>query len=140
MEVTYEPGLFRTMLSAMLCLPAPCARAPGKLVVTVSREREVWERIFPDRSLRTVQWIDGGRLVEAVGPLQFVFDVAADERGLRFASIACRLFGRRLPRGLVPRIHAATRAGGGGWDLLVSIDVPLLGRLATYGGPVTPLP
>jgi hypothetical protein len=140
MEVTYEPGLLRTVLSALLRLPAPSARAPGKLVVTVRDDREVWERIFPDTKLRTVHWIDGDHLVEESGPLQFVFDVDVSERGLRFSSIACRFLGRTLPHWLVPRIEAAARADERGWNLLVSIAVPVLGRLATYGGPVTPLP
>ncbi len=140
MEVTYEPGVLRSALSALLRLPAPCARAPGRLVVTVRDDREVWERIFPDTKLRTVHWIDGDRLVEETGPLQFVFDVDANERGLRFSSIACRFFGCTLPQWLVPRIEAAARADERGWNLLVSIAVPVLGRLATYGGPVTPLP
>lgn len=140
MEVTYEPGVWRSALLKLLRMPAPCARAPGTLVVTVHGDREVWERIFPDRKLRTVQWIDDGRLVEETGPLQFLFDVAASERGLRFSSIACRLFGLRLPRRLVPRIEAAARAEESGWNLLVSIAVPVLGRLATYGGPVRPRP
>jgi hypothetical protein len=140
MEVTYEPGFLRTLLSALLRLPAPCAHAPGRLVVTVRDDREVWERIFPDTKLRTVHWIDGDRLVEETGPLQFVFDVDANERGLRFSSIACKFLGLRLPQWLVPRIEAAARADDRGWNLLVSIAVPVLGRLATYGGPVTPLP
>lgn len=140
MEVTYEPGLWRTMLSTLLRLPAPSPRAPGRLVVTAHDGREVWERIFPDTKLRTVHWIDGEHLVEESGPLQFVFDVAASERGLRFSSIACRIFGRTLPRWLVPRVEAAARGDDRGWNLLVSIAVPVLGRLATYGGSVTPLP
>jgi hypothetical protein len=140
MEVTYEPGFLRSALSALLRLPAPCARAPGRLVVTVRDDREVWERIFPDTKLRTVHWIDGDRLVEETGPLQFVFDVDANDRGLRFSSIACRFLGCTLPRWLVPRIEAAARADERGWNLLVSVAVPVLGRLATYGGPVTPLP
>jgi hypothetical protein len=140
MEVTYEPGFLREVLSALLRLPAPSPRAPGKLHVTVDDDREVWERVFPDTKLRTVHWIDGDRLVEESGPLQFVFDVDANERGLRFSSIACRFLGCTLPRWLVPRIEAAARADERGWNLLVSIAVPVLGRLATYGGAVTPLP
>jgi hypothetical protein len=140
MEVTHEPGFLRAALTALLRLPAPAPRVPGTLVVTVRDEREVWERIFPDTKLRTVHWIDGEHLVEETGPLQFVFDVDASERGLRFSSIACRFLGLTLPGRLVPRIEAAVRGDERGWNLLVSIAVPVLGRLATYGGPVTPLP
>jgi len=139
MEVTYAPGLLRRALCALLRLPAPSARTPGRLIVTVQNDREIWERIFPDTNLRTVHWIDGRHLVEETGPLQFLFDVDASERGLRFTSIACRLFGVPLPRALIPRIDAAVHGQGRGWHLRVSIAVPLLGRLATYGGGVTPL-
>jgi hypothetical protein len=139
MEVTCEPGLLRTILCAMLRLPAPSARAPGRLVVTVRDDREIWERIFPDTKLRTVHWIDGRYLVEETGPLQFVFAVDANERGLRFTSIACRFLGCPLPPALVPRVDAAVRGDERGWNLLVSIAVPLLGRLATYGGAVIPV-
>lgn len=139
MEVSYEPGLVRRALCALLRLPARSVRTPGHLVVTVRDEREIWERIFPDTTLRTLHWIDGRHLVEETGPLQFVFDVAAGERGMHFRSIACRFLGVPLPRALVPRVEAAVRGDARGWTVLVSIDLPLLGRLATYGGAVTPI-
>ena len=140
LEVTHEPGLLHRAAAALMRLPAASLRAPGTLVVTVCGEREVWERTFADTKLTTVQHIDGGRLVEAAGPLSFVFEVTADERGMQYAPVACRCLGIPLPRAFAPRISAAVRGEGTGWDLRVSIAVPGLGRLAAYGGPVTPGP
>jgi uncharacterized protein DUF4166 len=140
LEVTHEPGWLRNAVASVLRMPAAAARAPGTLVVTVRGDREVWMRTFPDVTLRTTQWLDAGRLVEEAGPLQFVFDIDADERGLRLSQTGCRLFGRPLPRALAPRVEAAVRGDEHGWSLLVSIAAPLLGRIATYGGPVTPQP
>ena len=124
----------------MLRLPAATPRAQGTLAVTVRGQHEVWERTFPDTKLTTVQWIDGGRLVEAAGPLRFVFDVTADEHGMQFALVAWRCVGVPLPRAFAPRVSSTVRGDAGGWDLLVSIALPGLGRIATYGGSVTPLP
>jgi hypothetical protein len=106
----------------------------------VRGDREEWVRTFPDMTLRTTQWLDAGRLVEEAGPLRFIFAVDADERGMRFLQTGCRLFGLALPRALAPRIETLVRGDERGWDVLVSIAAPLLGRIATYGGPVTPQP
>ena len=140
LEVTHEPGRLRKAVAFALRMPAAAARAPGTLVVTVRGDREVWVRTFPDVTLRTTQWLDAGRLVETAGPLQFVFGVDGDERGMRFSQTACRLFGLPLPRALAPRVETVVRGDERGWSVLVSIAAPLLGRIATYGGRVTPQP
>jgi hypothetical protein len=70
--------------------------------------------------------------------LQFLFTVDADERGMRFAQTGCRVFGLPLPPALAPRIETVVRGDERCWSVLVSIAVPLLGRIATYGGDVTP--
>lgn len=140
LEVTHEPGRLRNAVARALRMPAAAARAPGTLVVTVRGDREVWVRTFSDLTLRTTQWLDAGRLVEEAGPMRFLFDVDADERGLRFTQTGCRLFGIPVPRALAPRVDTTVRGDDRGWNVLVSIAAPLLGRIATYGGPVTPQP
>jgi hypothetical protein len=140
LEVTHEPGVLRNAVASVLRMPAATARARGSLVVSVRGDRELWVRTFPDRTLRTTQWLDAGRLVEAAGPMQFVFDVDAGEHGMRFTQTGCRLFGRRLPRMLAPRVETVVRGDARGWNVLVTITAPLLGRIATYGGEVTPQP
>ncbi|HEV2740753.1 MAG TPA: DUF4166 domain-containing protein [Candidatus Elarobacter sp.] len=140
LEVTHEPGFLRNAVARALRMPAAAARAPGTLVVSVRGDREIWVRTFPDLTLRTTQWLDAGRLVEQAGPLQFVFDVDADERGMRFSQTVCRLFGRTLPRALAPRVETVVRGDERDWNVLVSIDAPVLGRIVTYGGPVIPQP
>lgn len=140
LEVTHQPGFLRSALASILRMPAAAARAPGSLIVSVRGAREIWVRAFPDRTLRSVLWIDAGKLVEETGPLQFVFAVDADERGLRFSQIGCRLLGRTLPRALAPRVEAVVRGDERGWNVLISIAAPGLGLVATYGGSVTPQP
>ena len=140
LEVTHGPGFLRNAVARALRMPAAALRAPGRLVVTVDGDREAWVRTFPDMTRRTTQWIEAGRLVEEAGPMQFLFAVDADERGMRFSQTGCRIFGRPLPRALAPRVETMVRGDDRGWNVLVSIAMPLLGRIATYGGPVSPQP
>ena len=140
LEVTHEPGRLRHAVARALGMPAAAARAPGTLAVTVRGDREAWVRTFPDLTLRTTQRLAAGRLVEQAGPLAFAFDVDADERGMRFSQTGCRLFGIPLPRALAPRVETLVRGDERGWNVLVSIAAPVLGRIATYGGPVIPQP
>ena len=116
LEVTHEPGFVRNAVARALRMPAAAARAPRTLVVTVHGAREAWV------------------------PMQFLFAVDADERGMRFSQTGCRMFGQRLPRALAPRIETVVRGDDRGWNVLVSIAMPLLGGLATYSGTVTPQP
>jgi hypothetical protein len=140
LRVTHGPGFLRNALASMLRMPAPAARVQGTLRVSVHGAREVWVRAFPDRTLRTVLWIDRGQLVEQAGPLQFVFNVDADEHGLQFSQTGFRLLGRTVPAALAPRVEALVRSDDRGWNVSISIAVPWLGRVATYGGPVRPNP
>ena len=140
LEVTHEPGFLRNAVARILRMPTAAARAPGTLAVTVQGDRETWVRTFPGMTLRTTQWVDAGRLVEQAGAMQFLFAVDADERGMRFSQTTCRMFGLTLPRALAPHVETVVRGDDRGWDVLVSIAAPLLGRIATYGGPVTPQP
>lgn len=139
-EVTHGRGLLREVAARAMRLPAAAALAPGRLVVTVRGDREIWERTFPDLTLRTVQSIDGGHLVEDNGPVRFIFQVDADERGMRMASIGCRVFGRPVPTALAPYVWAEVRGRTDGWDAAVSIALPRFGPIVSYGGPVTTLP
>ncbi len=139
-KITHEPGFLRKVLAIALRLPAPATRAPGTLVVTVRGDREIWVRTFPSKTLRTALWIEGGKLVEEAWPFQFVFAIDADERGLRFSQTACRLLGRTLPRAIAPNVETVVCGDERGWHVLISISAPMLGRLATYGGPVKPRP
>ena len=133
-----EPGALRGLVARAAGLPAASPSVTVTLRVRVQGERELWTRVFPDCAVRTVQWIDRGRLIEQAGPLQFVFDVGADESGLRFSSCGCRLLGVMLPRGLAPRVAATVRGGEGSWHIDVSVAVPGLGPIAGYGGTVVP--
>ncbi len=119
-------------------LPAVTPSTRVVLHVRVDGEREVWTRVFPDRELRTAQWLERGRLIEQAGPLQVAFDVAADESGMRITSRGCRVFGVPLPRAFAPAVTAIVHGVANGWKVEVSIALPLLGTIGAYSGTVVP--
>jgi hypothetical protein len=129
-------GWLHALVARVAGLPrvTPCARVV--LHVRVEGEREYWTRAFPDRTLRTAQWSEGGRLVEQSGPMQVAFDVAGDESGMRIVSRGCRVFGVPLPRALAPAVTATARGTSTGWEVEITIGVPLLGTIGAYGGTV----
>lgn len=137
-EVRRCPGPWRTAVGLILALPGSTKRAQGWLHVRVQGELENWTRVFPDRKVRTTQRLQNGQLVESHGPVSFFFDVEADEMGMRFVDRGSSLLGVRLPRGLAPSVSASVRGIANGWELNVSLALPLLGTILNYSGVVTP--
>ncbi len=119
-------------------LPAVTPSTRVVLQVLVDGEREFWTRVFPDRELRTAQWLERGRLIEQAGPLEVAFDVAADESGMRITSRGARVFGVPLPRAFAPAVTAIVHGAANGWKVEVSIAFPLLGTIGAYSGTVVP--
>lgn len=137
-QVRRGAGAFRAAAARILAFPRPAARVSVALRVRVSGEREIWTRAFPGHELRTVQSLERGRLVERAGPVRIAFDVDADETGMRFTSREFRVLGVRLWRALAPQVTARVRGAANGWNVDVSVALPLLGTIASYGGTVMP--
>jgi hypothetical protein len=137
-HVRRAPGAFRSAVARLLGLPAPAEDARVALRVRVRGERELWTRVFPDRELHSVQWLENGRLIEQAGLLKLAFDVEADESGMRLATHCCSIAGIPLPRALAPAIAATARGDAHTWDVDVTIALPMLGTMLSYGGDVVP--
>jgi hypothetical protein len=108
------------------------------LRVTVDGGGELWERTFGTHQLRTRQWLEDGRLFERLGAATLAFDVTADERGMRFRSVAFRWLGIPVPPGLAIRIDAEVRGFEAHWDVAVVVRAPRVGIITSYEGRFTP--
>jgi hypothetical protein len=137
-DVRRAPGPLHAVAAKLFGVPAPSDCAHVALRVRVDGEREHWTRIFPDQVLRSVQWLESGRLTEQFGLVRLTFDVEADETGMRMASRRCRVAGIPLPRALAPAIAATARGDANTWEVEVTIAMPLLGNMLSYGGEVIP--
>lgn len=129
----------RALAADLLSLPRAGECVPLRLEIRAERKRERWIRYFDGQRLETVQWQQKGLLVEAAGPLRFGFRVEADQTGMRFTSLECRLLFLPLPGPIAPRITAIVVGQETCWIIDMRIEAPLLGLLARYEGEVAPL-
>jgi hypothetical protein len=126
-------------VARILRLPPEGDRVDVRLRVTAENDgRECWERMFAAHRLRTTQWLERGRLVERVGAAAFTFDVAADERGMRFRSVGFRWLGVPVPPRLAIGIDADVRGFDEHWNVKVIVRAARAGVISSYEGRITP--
>jgi hypothetical protein len=130
-----------------LGLPPAGTAEPLQLAVVRAPDREVWVRLFPDRSLVTEQYAGpDGDLVERSGRNELRFRIAVLEHGLRFSptGVAVRIGGHRvpIPRRFAPRVTGTAAASADGDRLVVTITIglTLVGTLLTYVAELEPSP
>jgi Domain of unknown function (DUF4166) len=140
-------GVFRVQRSAralaravarVLRLPPEGDHVTVALRVTAEEERELWERTFGTHRLCTTQWLEGGRLIEGIGAVKLAFDVAADERGMRFRSVGFAWLGIPVPQRLAVEVEAEVRGFDAHWEVAVVVRGPRLGVITSYQGRITP--
>jgi hypothetical protein len=137
-------GRIARLVATLLGMP----RAGEGIALTLAVEPipagEIWTRAFGDRRLRTVQWRRGAALVEALGLVQCLFRLRAEEGALVFEQVGT-LFGSRrftlpLPRFLAPSIEGRAAPHRDQVHVDVRIHAPVVGLLVAYEGLVTPAP
>ncbi len=138
LRVTRGKGRLRDALATGLRLPASGTRVPLQLRVIVEGERERWVREFGQQRIETVQWARAGLLIEAMGHCRFGFRITGDAMGMRFRSLHAWICGVPLPKSLAVRVDAVIVSGEHSWHVHVELMAPLLGRLLSYEGEITP--
>jgi hypothetical protein len=133
------PGPLRSFLAELLRMPKPGKDVPVTLRVVVEGERERWVRDFGGRCIvETVQWTEGGLLMEALGPTRFASELILDGPTLRYEFRRAWSLGLPLPRLLAPNIEGSVHALETSWRVDVQIAAPGLGELIHYEGEVAP--
>jgi len=125
-------------LARTLRLPPEGDGVAVMLRVTEVAEHERWERTFGSWRWETRQWLEGGRLIERMGAAKFVFDIAADERGMRFRSVRVAWLGVPVPRGIAVEVEGNVRGFDTEWEIAVVVRAPRLGVITSYEGRITP--
>jgi hypothetical protein len=75
-----------------------------------------------------------GYWIEHAGPLELKLDVDVVDGGWRWRPLDYRLYGRRLPRWLCPRVEAGKRIVGDAYRFDIRIALPAVGTVLAYGG------
>jgi len=104
------------------------------LEVAESSESEKWDRQIGAVKLVTRQYSRDGRLVEAAGPINFVFDLKEEGGAMVFHHYRSELFGVPMPKRIAPIIDARVDPDARGWAVCVNIQCPRYGTICKYEG------
>ena len=123
------------LLARLLGLPGPVEDQAFSFELSADEQQEVWQRHFTGKTMRSCMRLQGGGLVEQLGPLRFHFTLAVQGPELVMLLQAVRLLGLlRCPRWLLPAIVAREKASSGRLHFDVEARMPGLGLLAAYSG------
>ena len=126
------------LAARLLGFPRSATDVPIAVHFRTMHGREIWERHFPDRVLRSSQSIGSGSwagaLVERFGPMAFRLGLRIEQQRLHLQMEGGRFLGMTLPRALLPRIDASESGDRARHTFHVEVAVPLLGRLVRYRG------
>ena len=139
-DVQAGPKLWTRVLARALRLPPQGHRVPVTVCVRPVGDREVWDRTFGTNRLRSIQWVEHGRLLERVGALTFTFDVRATEAGMQFRFASLAAFGVPLPERFALRVDADVAGFDRDWHVTVVIRASGSQLLTSYAGRIAPDP
>lgn len=112
----------------------PSGDYPLHVAFATEGGRERWTRDFGGHRFASELSLAGKGVAERFGPLRFVFDLPADETGLRMVLRRWTLFGLPMPRALGPRIAAREWQEDGRFRFEVDVRLPLIGEVVGYAG------
>ena len=137
-RVTHQLGWFRRLLVKCMGLPPAGEAVEVSVEVSPTEAGERWTRSFAGRPLVTFQTAKGDLLMESGGPIRFGIALAVADGGMTFRTRSAWFLGVPLPRWFGPSVDAEVVPKGEGWGVVVSLTLPLVGRLLEYRGEVIP--
>jgi hypothetical protein len=137
-EVEAGPNPFAKLVMFLAGFPCPGRAIPLTILFQAEGGADIWHRCFGRRRFCSTHLEERGLLLERFGALTFVFCLTAEPTGVRFAIQETRLFGRRLPAWLSPRISARQSEEGGRFRFEIAVDLPFAGRMARLVGLIDP--
>jgi hypothetical protein len=138
LRVVRGDGWVRRFVAELLRLPRAGEFVPIRMEVVVEGDRERWVRYFPGRRTTTVEWADGGLLMERLGLATFSSALVVQGSRLRYEFRRAWFAGIPLPVWISPYIDGYTDAGEAGWQVSVHIFAPFVGEIVHYEGWVEP--
>lgn len=142
LRVTHGPGHAARLLARVMRLPEAGEAVDTRLVVTPIDGGERWMRTFGTRAMNTRQYpAGGGDVAERIGLLEIRFRIERSDGGTCYRQLAAALvLGPArvpLPRWCAPRVAAREDpAGDRRIRITVSVELPVLGPILTYAGPI----
>ena len=132
-RVTRGNGLAR-WLGDIMGLPTAADRVAMTVEGNHLADRMIWNRRFGDRQFRSCFRLDGGRLIESLGPFRLWLRLEVRDQRLHYVLERATILGLPVPRALAPQLEAWEGEHDGRYDFAVEVRLPVLGRLVRYEG------
>jgi hypothetical protein len=133
-RITRGRGPLRHLVAALGRLPPAGEDVPVRLRVVAEGPRERWLREFGGHKLESVQWAEGGLLMESFGAFRLGFRLTAEPPALRLCAVRAWVLGVRWPLALAPSGDGEEVGRPDGCAIVARGYAPLLGQLVQYEG------
>jgi hypothetical protein len=133
-DVERGPSWVARAMATLLSFPAPGRDQPLSVSFTPDAGREIWTRRFGETVFPSLQYAQGDRLFERVGPSSLVFALDVSPDGLSLILSGVRFLGIPLPRMLHPDVRTLESERDGRYRFEVEATLPLIGLLVRYSG------
>jgi hypothetical protein len=127
-------GIIANKLASAMRLPAAAERVAMSVEGEHLPDRTIWSRQFGERRFRSCFKLDGGRLIESLGPFRLHLRLEARDQRLRYVLERVTVFGLAVPGALAPSLEAWEGEREGCYDFAVEVRLPVIGRLVRYEG------
>ncbi len=140
LAVEHGTGQAARFMAWVLRLPEEATQVDVTLQISADKDREIWERTFGARKLRTRCSAWRGLLIESMGTTVLGFELQVEEDGsLRFFHRRSWLLGIPMPRWCAPHAQAQVTPAGERWKIDLRLTHPLLGPIVRYCGTMAPV-
>jgi hypothetical protein len=133
-RVTRGRGWLRNLVAALGRLPPAGEDVPVRLRVVAEGPRERWLREFGGHEFESVQWPQGGLLMESFGAFRLGFRLTAAPPALRLEPVRAWVLGVPWPLALAPSGDGEEVGRPDGCAIVARGYAPLLGQLVQYEG------
>jgi hypothetical protein len=140
LDVTHGPSIVARAIARVSGAPPSRLSCPVRLEVAPSERGFRWTRSYDGHVVVTEQWVEAGRVVEALSGLAIHFDLEVEPSGALVYRHTRTTLGRGpltvpLPLWLGPRAEGRVAQNGeGSARISVSVRLPWVGLLVAYEG------
>ena len=127
-------GAIASALANMMGLPHASDRVGMTVEGDHLPDRMIWNRRFGERQFQSCFRLNGGRLIESLGPFRLKLRLDVRNHRLRYVLERVTLFGVLVPRALAPTLEAWEGERDGRYEFAVEVRLPIIGRLVRYEG------
>jgi hypothetical protein len=133
-ETEAPASVLGALLAAAIGAPRLRTRGALRFDLECAPGQQTWTRHFPHRTMQSTLRLDGGELVETLGPTRLFFGLQEEDGALVMRLRAMRFLGVPCPKWLLPHVHARERGREGRLEFDIRASLPLIGQVTAYRG------